>query len=466
MKKYPKYKPSGVDWLGEIPIDWKVWKVSRLFKKIGSGTTPKSGTPEYYENGTIPWINTGDLNDGYINDCSTYITKKAFDDHSTLKIYEAGTLLVAMYGATIGKIAITKFEACTNQACCSLVRSKLIDTKFAFYWFLANKENIINLSYGGGQPNISQDIVRSLKIPICNITEQHSIVRFLDYKTGQIDRFIANRQKQIELLKEQKVSIINFAITRGINKNTKLKKSETDTLDYYPEHWKLTKLKYLLKKKRAAIRTGPFGTQLKNSDLKEDGEIKIYNQRSVIDKNFINGTEYISLEKYNGLKDFIVNPNDLLITTRGTIGKCAIFPPNMEIGVLHPCLIRMQLDERIISNEYAMICLENALFFQEEIKLLSNSTVIEVIYSYNLKEVFLPIPPVEEQNEILAYIKTETSTIETLISKYQKQIDLMQEYRTSLISQAVTGKIDVRDWQPKARKYQTEELPISIAAEK
>ncbi len=140
MRRYPIYKESGVDWLGEIPIEWSTWKVSRLFKKIGSGTTPKSGTPEFYENGTIPWINTGDLNDGYIDNCSNYITQKAFDEHSTLKMYESGTLLVAMYGATIGKIAITKFRACTNQACCSLVSSKKILTKFAFYWFLASKQ--------------------------------------------------------------------------------------------------------------------------------------------------------------------------------------------------------------------------------------------------------------------------------------------------------------------------------------
>jgi len=99
-----------------------------------------------------------------------------------------------------------------------------------------------------------------------------------------------------------------------------------------------------------------------------------------------------------------------------------------------------------------MLCFENALFFQEEIKLLSNSTVIEVIYSYNLKEVFIPLPPVEEQKLILNHIKSETSPIDTLISKYQKQIDLMKEYRTSLISQAVTGKIDVRDWQPKKKQ--------------
>ena len=136
MKVYPKYKSSGVDWLGKIPSDWKAWKVCRLFKSIGSGTTPKAGTPEYYENGTIPWINTGDLNDGFISNCSNHITQKAFDEHSALKIYDEGTLIVAMYGATIGKTAITKFKACTNQACCSLVSSPIINIEFAFYWFI------------------------------------------------------------------------------------------------------------------------------------------------------------------------------------------------------------------------------------------------------------------------------------------------------------------------------------------
>jgi len=248
MKKYPEYKANEINWLGEIPVEWENWKISRLFKSIGSGTTPKAGTPKYYENGTIPWINTGDLNDSYLYSCQNYITDTALQDHSTLKIYGMNTLLIAMYGATIGKVAVTKFNACTNQACCALSKSRLIDIRFTFYWFIAHKEHIVNLSYGGGQPNISQDIIRKLKIAICSLPEQHSIVRFLDYKTGQINRFIANRQKQIELLKEQRAALINKAVTKGINTHAKMKDSGVGWIGEVPEHWRVWKLKFLTKK--------------------------------------------------------------------------------------------------------------------------------------------------------------------------------------------------------------------------
>ncbi len=456
MRKYPEYKKSEVDWAEQIPSEFYIIPLKHLVKiKITDGPHE---TPVAVGYG-IPFISAEAIQNFTINFDSKwgYITNEDHLKYSKKCKPQNGDIFIVKSGATTGKVAYVDTNIEFNiWSPLALVRAseKIIYSRYLFYFIISPlfQEQVQSSWSFGTQQNIGMGVIQNLQIIVPHILEQHAIVRFLDYKTDQIDRFIVKRQKQIELLKEQKVSIINNAITRGLNKNADLKKSDTITLDFYPEHWKLTKLKYLLKKKRAAIRTGPFGTQLKNSDLKEAGEIKIYNQRSVIDKNFINGDEYISLEKFENLKEFVVNPNDFLITTRGTIGRCAIFPDNMKIGVLHPCLIRIQLDERIILNEYAMICLENALYFQEEIKLLSNSTVIEVIYSYNLKEVFLPTPPINEQKEILAYIKSETSTIESLIEKYQNQIDLMLEYRTSLISQAVTGKIDVREWEPKVKQ--------------
>lgn len=220
------------------------------------------------------------------------------------------------------------------------------------------------------------------------------------------------------------------------------KPSLTNCLDNIPSNWALTKIKFLLQQKRGAIKTGPFGSQLKSSDLVENGDIKIYNQRSVIDKNFIGGEEYISLDKFETLKEFVVCANDLLITTRGTIGKCVIFPDNAEKGVLHPCLIRLQLDQKKILNEYAALCFEHAMFFQEEIKLLSNSTVIEVIYSNNLKEVFIPLCSVEEQIQIVKYLKYKTALIDRFILNRQKQIALLKEQLYFKINEAITKGIN------------------------
>lgn len=210
-------KPSNIVWIGNVPEHWEIWKVSRLFKTIGSGTTPKAGTPKYYENGIIPWVNTGDLNDGILNDCNTYISQEAFDDHSTLKLYKKNTLLIAMYGATIGKLSILNFEACTNQACCALGNSKIIDIDFAFNWFLSQKQNIINLSYGGGQPNISQDVVKNIRIPLPTIEEQKLINKYIQRETSIIDSLISKYKKQIDLMQEYRTSLISQAVTGKID---------------------------------------------------------------------------------------------------------------------------------------------------------------------------------------------------------------------------------------------------------
>jgi len=225
-----KMKDSGIEWIGKIPEHWKIWKVSRLFKKIGSGTTPKAGTPAYYENGTIPWVNTGDLNDGILYNCGTFITKKAYIDHSTLKIYNKETLLIAMYGATIAKLSILNFDACTNQACCALSNSKLIKIDFAFNWFLSQKQNIINLSYGGGQPNISQDIVRSIRIPLPPSKEQYAIIEYIKSETSTIDALITKYQKQIDLMQEYRTALISQAVTGKIDvRNWQAKKKKYNT---------------------------------------------------------------------------------------------------------------------------------------------------------------------------------------------------------------------------------------------
>ena len=148
MIPYETYKDSGVEWIGEVPDSWESWKISHAFKKIGSGTTPQSGNPIYYENGTINWLNTGDLNDGVLYSCSRKITPKAIEDNSSLKLYPKGSLVIAMYGATIGKTALLQFETTTNQACCVFNESEIIDIHFLQYWFKGNKEHIINLELG------------------------------------------------------------------------------------------------------------------------------------------------------------------------------------------------------------------------------------------------------------------------------------------------------------------------------
>lgn len=215
-------KDSKVKWIGEIPEQWSLRKISHSFNTIGSGTTPLTSNSAYYANGTIPWINTGDLNNDYLLDVNKTVSTFALEDNSALKIYPKYSLVIAMYGATIGKIGITTFDACVNQACCVLAGSDYFTLRYVYYWFIANKKYIIDLGYGGGQPNISQEIIKSLRIPCPLIEEQEQIVKYLDKKIAETNETVQIIKDEIELLKEYKETLIYEVITGKIDVRAKL----------------------------------------------------------------------------------------------------------------------------------------------------------------------------------------------------------------------------------------------------
>ena len=169
---------------------------------------------EYYDNGIMNWINTGDLNDGIVTSCQKKISDLALKNYPKLKIQKKGTLIIALYGATIGKLGLLEIEATTNQACCCINFKNSYNRKFIFYWLLANKNYIISLSIGGTQPNISQSIIQQLRIPLSkNLSEQTAIAQYLDEKTSKIDQITANLSQQIETLKELRKTLINEVVT-------------------------------------------------------------------------------------------------------------------------------------------------------------------------------------------------------------------------------------------------------------
>lgn len=210
-------KNSGIEYLGLIPHHWEVARSGLIYKNISSGTTPQSDNDEYYKNGNIFWINSGDLNDSVLTNSKNKITQKAIMAYSALKISPKGSLIIAMYGATIGKVSILGIDACTNQACCVLCESKYLNTRFVFYYFIAKRQDLISMAYGGGQPNISQDIIKNFKIPLPPLQEQKQIANFLDKKCEKINSVIEKTKRQIELVKEYKNTLINEAVCGRIN---------------------------------------------------------------------------------------------------------------------------------------------------------------------------------------------------------------------------------------------------------
>jgi len=210
-------KPSGIEWLGDVPEHWVTRKLSFAFNTIGSGTTPRSDNLAYYEPGDIPWVNTGDLTDGDLPSCERRISRLAIEDYPSLRVYPAGSLLVAMYGATTGKLGLLGFDATVNQACCAFVGNDCIRTRFLFYWLLGYRAQLISLASGGGQPNISQEVLRGLRVAAPELSEQRAIAAFLDRETAKIDTLVTEAESAITLLQERRSALISAAVTGQID---------------------------------------------------------------------------------------------------------------------------------------------------------------------------------------------------------------------------------------------------------
>ncbi len=208
-------KDSGVEWLGEIPAHWEVRKTTWIFT-IGSGTTPRSEDPAYY-GGETPWITTSELRESEVVATEKNVTGDAVRDHPSLKVHPKGSVAVAMYGATIGRLGILGVPATVNQACCVFSRPRGIETWYWFYWLQMRRPYLISLGYGGGQPNLSQDLLRSLRVPTPPLLEQRAIISFLDLEAARIDALIAKVREAIERLKELRTALISAAVTGKID---------------------------------------------------------------------------------------------------------------------------------------------------------------------------------------------------------------------------------------------------------
>jgi type I restriction enzyme S subunit len=445
MKVYPKYKSSGVIWVKQLPEDWSELRV-KYFAIFRNGYSFK-GT-DFFENQEYPVVRIGDLENGRINLENTMKVSSKIYEETKKFVNKKGDILLALTGATIGKSAIydTNKISLLNQRVAALRPNKKADIKFLKY-LIESPEFLTFIDfecYGGAQENIGKGQITSAKFPIPSLAEQQKIVDFLDYKTGQCNRFIANRQKQIELLNEQKAAIINKAVTKGINPNVKMKASGIEWIGDIPENWKVSKVKFVANVKgRIGFRgytvndlvdEGKGALTLGATQINKEGEIDL--AKSV----------FISWDKYYESPEIMVQESDILVVQRGsTIGTTGIVGSNIGCATINPSLTILK---RVKMNRYLLFLQLRSKIVKEAITTIFNETAIPMLSQNQISNFNILLPSnEEEQQSIIDFIKKETSTIEALISKYQKQIDLMQEYRTALISQAVTGNIDVRDWQ-------------------
>ena len=185
-------KDSGIEWIGDIPAEWNKDKVIRVFSVIGSGTTPKSSDENLFD-GNTPWIQSGDINGENLFVTKNCVSNSAIESYSALRVYQAPYLVVAMYGASAGNLSLSMIDACVNQACCVL-KKPTINLEFSFYIFKAVKDYLARKAVGGGQPNISQETIKQLWLPIPSADEQIEISNYLDEKCRSVDALIAKKQ--------------------------------------------------------------------------------------------------------------------------------------------------------------------------------------------------------------------------------------------------------------------------------
>ncbi len=425
MKQYDSYKDSGVEWIGKIPSHWEVcrFKDFAFLRTDASDDDNKIGL-ENIEGKTGRFIETSTEFEG---------NGTAFHEgdivYGKLRPYLQKVWLATFDGNAVGDFFV--FRAREN------CRNRLL-----FYIMISDGFTCMcnGATFGAKMPRVSSDFIRGMHFYLPPIIEQDAIASYLDEKCGKIDKAIATQEKRLELLKELRQNIITQAVTRGINPNAPLKDSGVEWIGEVPEHWEVRKLKNICKSEKYAIKTGPFGSQLKGEELQPDGDVRVYSQRNVIDNSFDDTNFYVSNAKAKDLESFYTQPSDLLVTSRGTIGKCAILPADAPMGILHPCLIAMRVDTNVCDIKFVQIYMNESICFGTNVYLNSNATTIEVIYTDTLKNINIPVPPLSEQQEIVSYIKSQTARLDTSIEKAEHQIELLQELKQSIITEVVTGK--------------------------
>lgn len=430
-------KPSGIDWIGDIPNEWDITKVKYRTSQIGSGTTPDSGNPLYYEDGCFPWIQSGDLyNADYIRDTEKKITELAVADFNALTWYEKEFVVVAMYGASVGNIAISQISSYTNQACCVL-KAKDDDLRYLFYFLSAGKENMLQMAFGGTQPNISQAIIKNLPYLDVSHNEQQAIADFLDKECGQIDSVAADLEKQIALLQQYKKSLITETVTKGLDKSVPMKDSGVEWTSKIPCHWEIKRFKYVCEYITDGSHFSPETTDegypyitaadVKGVGLDYDAAKKISQQ------------DFISLQKA-GCQP---RKGDVLLVKDGaTTGRIGMVTSEKPCVVLSSVAILRTPDN--MDARYLRYLMESD-FVQAQIQAsMAGSAMPRTVLSKIINYWGITCPK-EEQKEICDFLDRKCGYIETVIETKQVQQSTIQQHKKSLIYEYVTGKKRVKE---------------------
>ena len=416
--------------IGQVPEEWLNRKVFHAFQAIGSGTTPPSKEHEWYQGGTIPWITTSELRENTVVKTKKCVTSDAMQKFSALKIFPAGSLAIAMYGATIGRLGFLGIPATTNQACCVLSGERDLNIQFLYYWLMAFRADIVAFfSEGGGQPNINQEVIASLRVPSPAPDEQATIVATLDRETARIDALVEKKTRFIELLKEKRQALITHAVTKGLDRNAKMKDSGIEWIGQVPEHWKVARVKRLASlrnERRNDVSTDTIYIGLEDVEA-GSGQYKPTNGSSRQSEDSTVGIFYEGDVLYGKLRPYL---RKAIISEMA--GCCSTEFLVLRAEKTEPRWLQEWLLTPDVTHQIVSGC-EGAKMPRADWGHIGS---IEVVY-----------PDQPEQAKILTSLDRETARIDALISKTEQSITLLKERRAAFITAAVTGQIDLRGKQ-------------------
>ena len=430
--RYSTYKDSGVEWLGQVPEHWEVKRLGTVFRQVD-----EAGEDH------LPILCVS-IHDGVSDkelgeeEMDRKVTRS--DDRSKYKKVEPGELVYNMMRAWQGGFGAVSVHGMVSPAyVVARPKSGLLTSIIEQQLRTPNAvEEMRRYSQGvtDFRLRLYWEEFKCISVVIPPTAEQREIAEFLEGETRKINGLVSEQRRLMELLREKRQAVISHAVTRGLNPAAPLKPSGIEWLGDVPTHWEVKRIKFVT----AGVKAGPFGSAL-TKDVYVSAGFRVYGQEQVSPNDFTLGDYFITPEKYEELSQYSVSPGDILISCVGTFGKIAIVPGEIVPGIINPRLIRLRCSKAIKAEYLVEVMRSNVTF--EQLSSFTRGGTMDVINIGTLSGIFLALPPMPEQEELLTFMSQESSKFDALKAEAQRAIDLLLERRTALISAAVTGQIDV-----------------------
>jgi type I restriction enzyme S subunit len=426
-RPYPAYKPSGVEWLGDIPEGWDACAVRHKFT-VQSGDMLSAN--KVFDEGT-PVVGGNGFR-GFTNRANT----------------RANTLVIGRVGAKCGCIHIIREAFWASEHAFRIIPRNDYSLEFMAYSLAAL--NLNQFAITTAQPLLNTEIVTSkvLAFP-SSIAEQTKIAAFLDHEAVKIDGLIAKQQQLIALLEEKRQAVISHAVTKGLDPTAPLRSSGIDWLGDVPAHWEVCRLKHVKGDEANAFVDGPFGSNLKSDHFSPEGEVFVI-ESSFATTGKINAADLkkISRRHFETIRRSAAKAGDIILAKIGArYGMSSILPELGGKAVVSGNSLKLTVNRELVLNSFALELLRH-LKLQEAMDENVNVTAQPALSLGGLNNLpFLKVP-LKEQEAIVEFLLSQKNAFERLLFAAQSAITLLKERRTALISAAVTGKIDLRDWQP------------------